>query len=253
MRRATALAILAPCFVTSQLLPESSLTSNCYDFPASSFDRSNCVKCTFKKSPKLILTTGQQAVDFTLHSLSGERWTLSEQLTETPVMLIWGMHTCPAFEGMGKADPFDACAFWEEASLIEKYKNYVTFAHIVGPEPHPLAPGINFDSGTIKDSFWSTIGQPTTWESRKQAASMIQSKVHPSASLLVDYLPDNPYMPGLSQPVWCTYVHAARAAILIGMDGNIRLAQEWFHSVRMSTAIDKLLLEQGGEGVMTSQ
>ncbi|CAN0438116.1 unnamed protein product, partial [Ectocarpus sp. 12 AP-2014] len=45
---------------------------------------------------------GSPAVDFTLHDLDGNRWNLGEVLAAgagKPVVLIFGMWTCPAFQG----------------------------------------------------------------------------------------------------------------------------------------------------------
>lgn len=39
--------------------------------------------------------------------------------------------------------------------MIDKYSDDVHFLHMVGPEPHPLFPYANFDSGLVKMNYWS--------------------------------------------------------------------------------------------------
>lgn len=46
----------------------------------------------------MVLSAGDQAVDFTLWDLDGREWTLSSLLAARPVVLLWGMYTCPAFQ-----------------------------------------------------------------------------------------------------------------------------------------------------------
>lgn len=48
--------------------PESNLESNCYNFPDKDFSASNCIKCTYGSTPKILLPTGSDAIDFTLTS-----------------------------------------------------------------------------------------------------------------------------------------------------------------------------------------
>ncbi|KAG5185822.1 hypothetical protein JKP88DRAFT_155418, partial [Tribonema minus] len=232
----------------SQLRDASELTDSCYGFPDDNFNGTNCIKCTYGTSPHIVLDAGAAAIDFTLYDLDGAAWTLSEHLASQPVCLIWGMHTCPAFEGLGTASPFDECAYWDEAALVAAYGGSgggVAFAHLVGPEPHPITPDTNFDSGVVKVNFWSTVAQARTYDARVAMARAVADKVHPNAALLPDLLPDAPYGDGdaaaAAQPVWCSYAHGARTAVLIGTDGVVRLAQTWFHAGDMAAAIEALL------------
>mmetsp|Transcript_11742 Transcript_11742/g.17515 ORF Transcript_11742/g.17515 Transcript_11742/m.17515 type:complete len:260 (-) Transcript_11742:112-891(-) len=229
---------------SAEVRPSSELKSNCFDFPSENFNQLNCIKCTYGESPTVLLKAGSIAVDFTLHTLEGKPFNLKSALKEKPVVLIWGMYTCPAYEGLGYAYPFDECSFWDESGLVSRYHNFFTFVHLVGPEPHPIAPYTNFDSGTIKVNYWSTIEQPLTYETKKKVTEKIKEKTHPNSILLPDYLPDNPYKPGMSQAVWCTYGMGARTATVITQDGMIRFTQDWFHASNMAVVLDEIL--QGG-------
>jgi len=227
-----------------ELLPSFELASNCFDFPKETFNLSNCVKCNYGSSPIVVRKAGNAAVDFTLHTLEGKKFNLKAALKDKPVVMIWGMYTCPIYEGLGTEYPFDQCSHWDEASLVSKYHNDFTFVHLVGPEPHPIAPYTNFDSGTIYMSYWSTVEQPVTYSARKELTEKIEKKNHPSSILLPDYLPDNPYEPGMAQGVFCTYGFGARTATVITQDGMIRFTQDWFHASNMAVVLDEIL--QGG-------
>ena len=42
---------------------------------------------------------------------------------------------------------FLGSSYEEENILVETQKDKATFVHIIGPEPHPIWPYSNFDSG----------------------------------------------------------------------------------------------------------
>lgn len=52
--------------IHASLQDESKLTSHCYHFPARDYGKPNNVKQTYGSSPKLILSAGDSAIDFTL-------------------------------------------------------------------------------------------------------------------------------------------------------------------------------------------
>jgi hypothetical protein len=55
------------------LRDESELSLNCYNnFPTEDFGRTNSVKNTYGSSPHVVLGVGEQAIDFTLPTLTGE-------------------------------------------------------------------------------------------------------------------------------------------------------------------------------------
>lgn len=74
------------------------------------------------ETPHILLQPGDDAIDFTLHDLEGGAWKLSAALEKgLPVVLIWGMITCPAYQGMGTTPPWDKCGYWHEYELVSKW------------------------------------------------------------------------------------------------------------------------------------
>ncbi|CAN0085047.1 unnamed protein product, partial [Ectocarpus sp. 4 AP-2014] len=62
-----------------ELLPETELTSNCFDFPEDNFDRGSCIMAVNGgNTPYHPPETGGDAIDFTLHDLEGRPWNLGE-------------------------------------------------------------------------------------------------------------------------------------------------------------------------------
>lgn len=88
--------------------------------------KQSSVKGVYGQSPNLLLETGQPAIDFTLYDFpDGNAWSLRKQLegegAGKPVVLIWGMYTCPAFQGMGDKPaipPWDMCGYRDEYDLV---------------------------------------------------------------------------------------------------------------------------------------
>jgi hypothetical protein len=110
---ALACAALAARGTTGALQAESELTHSCFNFPVKNFNRANCVKSAYGASPHTAggLAEGDSAFDFTLSDLSGTSHTLSALLKDKPVVLVWGMWTCPAYQGLGQEAPFDECSY----------------------------------------------------------------------------------------------------------------------------------------------
>lgn len=220
----------------SVLLPESSLSTDCYGFPGRTFSRSNCVKCTYGTSPHIPIDVNSAIPEFTLNGVS-----MSSLLaTGKPAVLIWGMWTCPAFQGLGGSPPFDQCSYRDEYGLVDEYADRASFVHLMGPEPHPTTPDVNFDSGKVLMNYWSTVSQPTTWSERVAIATRVKAVLHEQSIFLVDTLADNPDDPRNS-PVWCSLGQGARTALLIDASGTLRYAQTWFHAGDMAAELEKLL------------
>lgn len=107
----------------AELRPETDLTSNCLNFPARNFDPESSIEAVNGgNSPYLPMSTGEDAIDFTLHDLDGNAWNLRETLERTglPVVMVWGMYTCPAFQGYGDTPPWDEGGYWNERSLVRE-------------------------------------------------------------------------------------------------------------------------------------
>lgn len=110
------------------LRPSSELVSNCFNFPQDNFDKINSVKGTYGSSPHLVLDTGASAVDFTLHDIDGNPWNLGDALREgegKPVALIWGMSTCPAYQGLDSTTSSSRWAYWHEQKLVSLWIAYI--------------------------------------------------------------------------------------------------------------------------------
>ncbi|CAM9120761.1 unnamed protein product [Scytosiphon promiscuus] len=192
---------------------------------------------------------GESAVDFTLHDTNGMPWNLGDALEAgegKPVVIIFGMSTCPAYQGLDYGeDSTTSWAYWDEFKLVEDYGDKATFVHVYGPEPHPAAPDLNFDSGKLLPNFWSILRQPVTYNDRVEAAKNIHSITHPDQVILPDYLTGNPYS-SLNQPVWCSYAMGARSSIIVGSSGSIFYQQDWLDSADLGVAIDGYWEQEGG-------
>ncbi|CAM9629894.1 unnamed protein product [Pylaiella littoralis] len=259
LHRSTRITVICCCGMASSssgvntnLLSQTELSTNCYNFPEESFGSSNSVRNSFGSSPHLMLELGTPAVDFTLHDTDGARWNLGEVL-ETgggkPVVLIFGMSSCPAYQGLDSDGSTDRWAYWDEHALVEDYGDDAIFVHVYGPEPHPASPDINFDSGRLLPNFWSVRRQPVTYDDRLDRARNIRSITHPDQVILPDYLTSNPYS-SLNQPVWCTYAHGARSSVVVASSGHVFYQQGWLNTDSLGEAIDAYW-KQGGEGTWT--
>lgn len=103
----------------AELLPDTELVTNCFDFPQDNFDTSNSVKSVYGSSPHLVRDTGDSAVDFTLHDINGKAWSLADSLNGgKPVALIWGMSTCPAYQGLDSEGSSYRWTYWDEYALV---------------------------------------------------------------------------------------------------------------------------------------
>lgn len=234
------------------LLPVSSLIGKCFDFPIENFNHENNILAKYPNDPAHFVDESESAVDFKLATYDGDKVVLSDLLKEKPVVLVYGMHTCPAFQGYySEKNPSSHMSKYDEWALVEKYYDRVSFIHLYGPEPHPKRPDKNFDTGKIIEFPWSTIRNAKTWEARRTAAALIKDDIHPEAYFALDNL-GGPKMldHGVEEPpynpVWCTYGPGARQAFLIGRNGRMYDVQAWFHASTLAGAIEELLLLEEG-------
>ena len=242
--------------VIGALRSESELIHQCYDFPTTDFGRSNNVRLTYGSSPKVLINVGDQAIDFTLSSVTGQSINLGDLLTQKAVLLLWGHWTCPAFQGFHSDATFTGSSYHDENDLIELYDNkYLTIVHLIGPEPHPIWPFTNFDSGTLRMNYWSTIKQPQTYEERMVwSVPKVVQLLHKDIVVIaepLDGVESNPSPNTIpmttnsnsNNPLWCTYANGARSAILISQDGMVLATQPWFDRVALETIIQRELIE----------
>lgn len=107
------------------LKPSSHLTSRCYNFPDDNFSRDNNVKASYGASPHLVMSPGDTAIDFTLHDLAGTAWNLRNALEKgngKPVVLIMGMATCPAYQGLNAEESDYRWTYWNEQNLVRAHE-----------------------------------------------------------------------------------------------------------------------------------
>lgn len=90
-----------------------------------------------------------------------------------------------AVRGCGSPDPSCTpcrrawCPGHASRTQVEEYKNRATFIHLYGPEPHPVMPGTNFDTGTVRPSYWSVVQQHRSYRDRLEMAASVRELVHP--------------------------------------------------------------------------
>lgn len=109
----------------AELLPATELITSCYSFPQDSFDLANSVRGTYGSSPHMMLDIGSSAIDFTLHDIDGIPWNLGGALRASngkPVVLIWGMATCPAYQGLDSDESSAQWAYWDEHALVRRIR-----------------------------------------------------------------------------------------------------------------------------------
>jgi peroxiredoxin len=141
---------------------------------------------------------GEQPPDFTLKALSGREVTLSEEIGDKPVVLIFGNFTCGPFRSQsGNIE-----------KLYERYKDRAKFFLIYVREAHP------------KDGWWMLsnqrvkidLPQPTTNEERWEVAQTCQQHLDLDLPFLVDTVDDR---------VGATWSGMPNRLYLIDRDGKI--------------------------------
>jgi hypothetical protein len=214
----------------SRLRPSEELLSGRYGWPEADFSPKNSVIGEFGTEPYLSLTAGDPAVDFCLEDEHGEPCHLAELLESKPVVLTFGMYTCPAYQ-ISKAS---------ESLLVQSFFEQIHFLHLYTLEPHPKGSNAP-DVGKPWELKYSTFPQPSTLDARKEMRQRILAD-HPDCQrvLLDSFDPE-----GLVNPIWSTYGPAPRPGFLIRKDGLIDTSQLWFSAGHMEAAIRQLIAEQG--------
>lgn len=210
----------------SRLRPASELSSKRYGWPDEEFTAENSVLGEFGTEPWLSLRAGDAAVDFTLPDEHDAPCHLGSLLESRPVVLTFGMYTCPAYQLSRTA----------EAELARKFGERLHFLHLYTLEPHPKGSNAP-DVGRPWELRYSTYEQACTLADRDAMRRTILAN-HPDCQriLLDDLDPD-----GLVNPVWATYGPAPRPGFLIRQDGVIDTSQLWFNAGHMRAAIAQLV------------
>jgi thiol-disulfide isomerase/thioredoxin len=119
---------------------------------------------------------GDTAPDFSLQALSGETVTLSEEIGEKPIVLIFGNFTCGPFRSQaGNIE-----------KLYEKYKGRAKFYLVYVREAHPA------------ESWWMMsnkqvgieVSQPVSDDQRRAVAQTCQQRLDLEIPFLVDTVED---------------------------------------------------------------
>lgn len=212
----------------SRLRPSTELVSARYGWPQVDFSPQNSVIGEFGTEPYLSLRAGDSAVDFCLEDEHGQPCQLSELLQARPVVLTFGMVTCPAYQ-VSKAS---------ESDLVLRFSEQVHFLHLYTLEPHPKGSNAP-DVGKPWELMYSNFSQAYTAEGRSALREKILSD-HPDCQrILLDSLDPTE----LVNPVWSTYGPAPRPGFLIRRDGLIDTSQLWFAAGHMAAALNRLLAD----------
>jgi len=144
-------------------------------------------------------TVGEAAPDFTLTTLEGDRdITLSEQLGDQPVVLIFGNFTCGPFRSQsGNVE-----------KLFRRYRDRATFLMVYVREAHPTD-GWHMESNVAGGV---DVEQPKTYEERVGIATQCQRRLNFSMPFLVDSIDDK---------VGATYSGMPSRLYVIDLDGRV--------------------------------
>lgn len=227
----------------------SNLIGKCFNFPTSDFDYDNSINAYYPNDPTPLVARGGFAIDFALPSLDDNVYYLRDLIRTKPVVMVYGMLTCPAFQGLYLEDHKEShFSKYDQWALVDKYHKDFHFVNLYSVEPHPMAPDKNFDTGGHVEYAWSTFRQPRTYRDRGYFAQNLAEELHEKSILLVDNL-GNEKLPELKEnnipeynPVWCTYGPGSRMAFLIGQDGKLYNVQGWFHATTMAGAMEEHLI-----------
>lgn len=179
---------------------------------------------SLQPGPKLEET----APDFTLKSLSGEEVTLSQEVGEKPIVLVFGNFTCGPFRSQsGNLE-----------KLYERYKDRAKFYLVYVREAHP------------SDGWWMTsneragikLPQPQSNEERRNVAQSCQKHLNLAIPFLVDTVDD---------AVGATYSGMPNRLYLIDGQGKIAFKNGrgpfGFHPRQLEQALVMLLNQNAGE------
>ncbi len=168
---------------------------------------------------------GDIAPDFTLKTLQGETVTLSEQIGEKPIVLIFGNFTCGPFRSQsGNIEKF-----------YQRYKDRAKIFLVYVREAHP------------SDGWWMEsnqkagvkVLQPTTDDQRVEVATTCRNLLELKVPLLVDHINDQ---------VGSTYSGMPNRLYLIDMQGKIAFKSGrgpfGFHPQQLEQALILLLQEK---------
>lgn len=177
----------------------------------------------------LVKSAGEKAPDFTIRSLDGKVFKLSEELKKgKPIVLINGSYTCDIFRQH----------IQDVAELTQHYKKKVRVfvIHTIEahpsdvPSPYSMSNQVWPSKLNIKDGIEAK--KPKTYLERRQLTAQWINLFHIKNKVLVDS-PDNTF--------WNLYGQAPNMAFLISPDDIIVESEVFFDKELMGQSIDKLV------------
>lgn len=192
---------------------------------------------------------GEPAIDFTLTGFKPKaphvlfEVNLATLLQEKPVVLTFGMTTCPIYNGDIHFQGIE-----EEYKLVDAYHDAVTFLHLYTIEPHPLSPNTNFNTGEVieycdvdgVDCPYSNSSTSYKWAAtmpeRLAYAQSIAPDTHPESIIVLDALTNDGSLGG-NNPIFCTYATEPRPHFLITQDGMCHSASQYMNFTELNTTL----------------
>ena len=171
----------------------------------------------YKKDPDVrmddfdeYITVGETAPDFTLRTIQGEEWSLSDHCGEY-IVLEFGSYTCPMYR---RPIP-------RMAQLARKWaSDEVTFVLVYQKEAHP-------NQGQFLD-----IDDPETYAKRRRLAERLHQEEDVPMTVLVDEVPRN---------VSATYGGGPNMLYVVGPDGKIVYKSLWMNASAVNAYFEQVL------------
>ncbi|MEZ6106162.1 MAG: deiodinase family protein [Pirellulaceae bacterium] len=117
-----------------------------------------------------------EAIDFELATIDGERIRLSDHLGDKPVVLIFGNYTCGPFRGQAG----------NLHQIHERFKDRATFLMVYVREAHP-EDGWKLPSNALNEV---AVLQPTNFGERREVAEVCHRHFHAEIPMMVDSIDD---------------------------------------------------------------
>ncbi|WP_394750572.1 TlpA family protein disulfide reductase [Spongiimicrobium salis] len=172
---------------------------------------------------------GILAPDFTIHSVEGDIFNLSEQLKKgRPILLVNGSYTCDlSRRSLPKIDAL----YQKYGSKIDIFIIYTMEAHPMNhPSPYSRENSIWIRSENLRDSI--AAKKPETYGERKTLSRQWKEKFKIQPKILLDN-PENDY--------WTLYGQAPNMVYLINSEGIIIERQINFHRKKIEDKMKDLL------------
>lgn len=203
----------APASGSSKLLPASKLKGGCFGQPGAAWTPSN------HADAQIFVQAGDAMTDFTLSDIDGKKHTLSKLLEDKPVLMFTGSYSCPEYRGdRPKVD-----------RIAKEFGGELHVLAVHGPEAHPKSDPSPY-KGKPKPDKYSDVELAGSLDERVSFAKKVGDA--PGLTVLVEPM-DN--------PVWCTVGTLPNGAWLIGQDGVVVAAHDWFDPKSMMGSVKGLV------------